>query len=408
MRIIFDARGVREQSDGLSNYVRHVLSWLLRTDQENHYTVLASPAMRDYLRAEHLEELSNSQVVVSRCPFMGPIQQLCMPARVRWLPQADLYHYPHFDLPIFAHPRSIVTIHDLNHLTMEGYFRSHKHLKRFYSARTTAMGVAKAKSVLAVSLATKAQLLATFPWLNAQKVVVIYEGPGETFAAPIDSGRVKEFRGKYHLGSERYLLYVGTDRPHKNLVRLLEAYAKVCRLGGGIQRLLLVGPLQAGGSVEQTILRLGLDSQVRRVGYLSDAELPLAYQVADAFAFCSLAEGFGIPLVEAMVSSVPIVTSNLSATAEVVADCAVLVDPYSIDSIAEGLKRLLSSEDLRHTLVARARLRMAQFSWEKAARRTLEVYQEVGGIFPVKKNSEGQNLQCALAKCDNPTEMARL
>ena len=378
MRILFDARGVRDQSDGLSNYVRHILSALLRIDGENEYVVLVGPTLMDEFSQGRWQARPNLRLVMTRCPFMGLAQQVQIPWLVGRLAPATLYHYPHFDMPLLAHPCSVVTIHDLNHVNFSAYFDSHKRLKQSYSFCTTALSVRRARHIFAVSQTTKTQLLVKFPWLDPQKISVTYEGPGAGFTTPPYPDRVAEFRRKFDLGEARYILYVGTDRTHKNLGRLLEAYQRLRQGGQVSQRLLLVGSLRQDGDVARMITQLGLAPFVRQLGHVADEELPLVYRVADAFAFCSLSEGFGIPLLEAMASEVPIVTSNFGAMAEVAGDGAQLVDPFSAASIAEGLHRVLTSETLRAELIAKGRKRSQRFCWEETARQTLAVYRKAG------------------------------
>ena len=378
MRILFDARGVREQSDGMSNYIRHLLAHLLRVDTENEYVVLAAPGFADTMRQAPWPAGRNARVIVTRAPFMGLAQQAQIPWLTRRLPSAALYHYPHFDLPLLAHPRTVVTIYDLNHVTFGTYFDSHKRLKRTYSLGTTALSLRRARHILTISQTTKDQILTRFPWIDPQKVSVTYLGVNEAFAARPDPTRMAQFRAKYRLGEARYILYVGIDRTHKNLGRLLEAYRCLRRGGRVTQPLLLVGSLRRDGETVQQIQRFGLESSVRQLGYVTDDELPLAYRVADVFAFCSLSEGFGMPLLEAMASGVPIVTSNVGAMSEVAAGSAVLVNPWSVDSIADGLFHVLSSDGLRRRLIADGMETVRRFAWEETARKTLEIYRRVG------------------------------
>jgi glycosyltransferase involved in cell wall biosynthesis len=151
------------------------------------------------------------------------------------------------------------------------------------------------------------------------------------------------------------------------------------RQGGCSHRLLLVGS-RGSPELQQRVAALGVSQSVSFLDYVADEELPLAYRAAEVFAFCSLSEGFGIPLLEAMASDVPIVTSNVGAMAEVAGAASMLVDPYSVRSIADGLGALIRSPVLRRELIAKGRRRLEQFSWDLTARQTLEVYQHVEGL----------------------------
>lgn len=377
MRILFDARAVQDRADGLSNYVRHTLTHLLRLDADNEYVILLGPALRDHLASVGLLERRNVRPVITSILFMSPYQQVSVPLLARHLPHASLFHYPHFDLPVLVHPRSLVTIHDLNHITFRDYFDSLRRVKRSYSAWATRLTVAKARHIITVSDTTKRELLRRFRWLDPEHVSVIGSGLNSAFQSSVDPDRIEAFRRKFHLGGDRYILYVGTHRAHKNLDRLFEAYGKLRRQSSFTHKLLLVGSSKAKEKLEQTIAAYGLNGSVLPLGYVAEEELPLAYRVADAFVFCSLSEGFGMPLLEAMASGLPIVTSNVGAMAEIAADSAVLVDPLSAEAIAEGLTRVLSCAGLRHDLIERGQRRVRTFTWEEAARKTLQVYEMV-------------------------------
>ena len=378
MKIVFDARGVQGWSDGLSNYVRHIVTALLKLDTANEYVVLLGPALQEHLAAAGVLERPNLRVVATDIPFMGVAQQLRIPRLIRGVaPDATLYHYPHFDMPLFAHPRSVMTVYDLNHISMSGYFDSLRTLKRIYSAGTTWLSLRKTRHIITISETSKQTLLSRFPWLSPSQVTVTYFGVSDRFLVPPDSSRIAAFRERFQLGREPFILYVGTQRPHKNLERLLAAYSRLRHASHLSHRLVLVGSPRQDEKLHRLVQAHALNGAVRHVGYLAEEELPLAYRAADALAFCSLSEGFGMPLLEAMASGVPIVTSDLGAMAEITGGSAVCVDPYSVESIAEGLHRILTSATLRQDLVAKGRERIRDFVWGEAARKTLEVYRRV-------------------------------
>ena len=382
MRILFDARGVQARSDGMSNYVRAILAGLLSADRETAYTILLTPAFRSELQAAGLLERSNVRAVETSIPFMGAAQQVWMPALVRRLGPSHVYHYPHFDLPTLAHPNSVVTIYDLNHINFPAYFGSQRRLKRWYSWVTTHASARRARHVITISEHTKRQLLERFTWLTPGDVTVTHFGVEARFLTPPAPERLRAFRQKFALGDARYLLYVGTHRPHKNLERVVKAYAQLRGRGEVTQQLLLVGSPGGSEAVPRLVRALRLEDAVRLIGYVPDEELPLVYRVADAFVFCSLSEGFGMPLLEAMASGVPVVSSAIGAMAEIAADSALLVDPYSIERIAEGMATLAQSDAARRAFAARGAERVQRFSWDDAVARTLGVYRAVAGDQP--------------------------
>lgn len=377
MRIVIDGRGVQGWSDGLSNYIRHVVVELLRLDVENEYVVLMGSALRKDLARASLLDRPNLCPVTTRIPFMGLRQHFLIPLLTHRLGGSSIYHYPHFDLPVLAHRRSVVTIYDLNHISFTGYFDSLPTLKRLYCFWNTWLTLRLARHVITISNTTKSELLKRFRWVDPQRVSVIYFGLNDAFRTEPDRARLEEFRRGYRLGHDRFLLYVGTHRPHKNVGRLLEAYERLVRERVMPQKLLLVGSPGEQDRLSRMVAARGLVERVVVLGYLPEADLPMAYRVADAFVFCSLSEGFGMPLLEAMASGVPIVTSNFGALAEVAGEAAVQVDPFSVEAMADGIAQVVASRALRQELVARGLQRVKNFTWEDTARRTLEVYANV-------------------------------
>jgi glycosyltransferase involved in cell wall biosynthesis len=174
-----------------------------------------------------------------------------------------------------------------------------------------------------------------------------------------------------------YLLYTGRLRPRKNLSRLIEAYRQV-RDQVAAPPLVLSGGLTAhAGELQAQAGRLGLAEHVIFAGYVPDDLLPALYRGATAFVYPSLYEGFALPVLEAMASGVPVVTSSTSATAEVAGEAALLVDPESTAEIASGLVRLLSDQALREDLARRGLARSSRFTWERTARETTGVYRGI-------------------------------
>lgn len=176
-----------------------------------------------------------------------------------------------------------------------------------------------------------------------------------------------------------YVLYVGSVEARKNLPRLLEAYAEL-RHWSDQWKLVIVGARRWRSSpVYETVQRLGLEPFVHFTGYVEEADLPALYNGASLFAFPSLYEGFGLPVLEAMACGTPIVTSNSSSLPEVAGDAALLVDPYDVSALANAMRRLLEDADLAAILRGRGLARVREFTWERTAKETVAVYERVLG-----------------------------
>jgi glycosyltransferase involved in cell wall biosynthesis len=235
----------------------------------------------------------------------------------------------------------------------------------------------QAHRILTVSEASKRDIIHFFN-VPPEKVVVVYNAIEERFAKTPSDEAIERVRERYQL-NHQFVLYVGNIKPHKNLVRLIEAFATLRRRQGFNElKLLIIGDeISKLPALRRAVHTQKLHKHVRFLGYLEDETLASLYRLASVFVFPSLYEGFGLPPLEAMASGTPVVTSNVSSMPEVTGDAAVLVDPYNVGSIVDGIARVLEdpalSAELRRKGIARAR----EFSWERSVKRTHRLYQEV-------------------------------
>lgn len=266
-------------------------------------------------------------------------------------------------------PPSVVTIHDL------GYFYfpdSHTWRQRMYLNWSTRWSTSVADKVIAVSEATATDVQ-KFYGTSAQKLAVIYEAATNPQPQP-SAQKIAETRRRYSL-DRPYAFYVGTIQPRKNLQRLMEAYAQLCKRRQANFELVLGG---GEGWMSQSLYELAdsISDQIHLLGYVNDADLPALMAGAEFFCLPSLFEGFGLPVLEAQHYGTPVMTANNSSLPEVAGDAAILVDPMDVDAIAQAMLRLSQDEDLRQRLIAAGHENVKRFSWEKAARETLAVLEE--------------------------------
>ncbi|HET9360065.1 MAG TPA: glycosyltransferase family 1 protein, partial [Vicinamibacterales bacterium] len=196
-----------------------------------------------------------------------------------------------------------------------------------------------------------------------------------TEPSPEHISRVRE---RYQL-DHQFVLYVGNIKPHKNLVRLIEAFSRLRQDHGDIKLLIIGDEISKLPALRRAVHSHKLRKHVRFLGYLKDDTLTVLYRLAAVFVFPSLYEGFGLPPLEAMASGTPVVTSNLSSLPEVTGDAAVLVDPYDVDSIEHGIRRVLDDPSLADDLRRKGLQRAREFSWERSVEETLRVYRDVAG-----------------------------
>jgi len=297
-------------------------------------------------------------------------EQTVVPFQVRRL-RPDVYHSPNYIVPVSLTCPIVVTVHDTAFLDR----RLHRTKSHLYLSALTAIAARKADRVICVSQHTLDQVRERFP-RAADRARLVGEGVNARFR-PSDDETVETFRATYGL-PDRYMLFVGTFEPRKNLRRLVQAYERAVRATGAPDHLALCGgPGWKNADAFEVIDRSPLRERIHVLGYLPEADLAAAYTGCSVFVYPSLEEGFGLPPVEAMACGAPVVTSRTSALPEVVGDAARLVDPLDVASIAEGIVAVISDRCVRDTLVSAGRARAAGMSWDAVAAQTIAVYAEV-------------------------------
>ncbi len=362
-----DARKV--QDFGIGTYIRNLVQSLVELDLENSYVLLTGPQGKEVLG--NLPE--NFRIVIERSPVYSMRELLALSWRLRRL-RLDLYHATHYVLPIATPSRVVVTIHDIIHLLYPQFLPNR--LAFIYAQRMMRRSLTRADRVIAVSENTKSDLMEYFE-TDGSTIEVIHNGVDETFRQKLSEADLD--RWLRQLGIRRpYLLFVGNPKPHKNLDRVIRAYARAVELAGFDAPLVCVGDRTAAQfKLRQRAEQLGIADRLYLLGHVAQEALPALYQGAALFLYPTLYEGFGLPVVEAMASGAPVLTSNTSALKEVAGGYAHLVDPLDGERMAKAIARLMTDDEYRQSLVEKGVARAADFRWELCARKTLEVYRSV-------------------------------
>ena len=369
MRIGIDARMLRYF--GIGEYIRNLIENLTKIDKENQYILFGKENDLEICKIN--QENFSFQVV--KAPLFSLSEQIVLPFEIK-KNRLDIFHTPHFNIPLFSSVKRVVTIHDLIPLIFPGVYTSWP--ARTYYRLMNAQAARRARKIIADSENTKRDLLKFFR-LPKERIEVIYGAVSERFK-PVNDVKSLEKIGKKFNITKKFLLYVGLRKPHKNLVSLIKVLEILRRKMDFDIQLVMVGKEDARFTqVEETAKELDLVEEVLSLGEVSNEDLVLLYNAAQVFVFPSLYEGFGLPPPEAMACGTPVISSNTSSLSEVLGDAAILIDPNDTNKWAEKIREVLTNENLRKELKQKGLERVKRFSWERAAQDTLRVYESLTG-----------------------------
>jgi glycosyltransferase involved in cell wall biosynthesis len=372
MLVGFDATTIRGHMSGVGYYTARLLERLTRVGGE------ANPI-------DHLVVFSNVPVPLASLPPRSSIydqarfgvravwMQAVLPSLLRRV-RPDVCHFTNFLAPRFADCPYVVTVHDMSLQIMPAY---HTLRKRLMTAGLMPEVVRRARLIIAPSESARediARLLG--PRVAPVEKIRVVPHAAEAEFRPQPEGAFSRLASGYGI-TRPYLLGVGTLEPRKNIARAVEAFARFVAPRFPEHSFYLVGELGwKYAEVLAAIERHGGGGRIRRLGYVPHADLPALYGHADLLVYPSLYEGFGFPVLEAMACGTPVLTSDCSSLREVAGGAAILVDPLSVEAIAEGMARGLRPGPDRNGLIARGLERAASFCWEKTTEATLAVYAE--------------------------------
>jgi len=307
--------------------------------------------------------------------ILAPIwNKFCWPPIELFIGKVDLFHSTNYILPPQRFGKSIITIHDLFFLIAPEY--ASKASVKLFKDQIKKYAL-RANKIIVVSESTKRdvqRLLGIAPG----KIAVIYEGAESGYRPLNKELALKEIKHKYKL-EHRFILFVGTLEPRKNLTNLIQAYSlfrnrrKDCR-----HKLVICGMKGwSARDIFETAERLKLKKEIIFTGYVPENDLPLFYNAADLFTFPSLYEGFGLPVLEAMACGTPVITSNTSSLPEIVGEAAIMINPTDVGALADAIDKVLGNESLRQEMRNKGLARTKLFSWEETTKATVRLYKEV-------------------------------
>jgi glycosyltransferase involved in cell wall biosynthesis len=374
VKIAIDIRRMTEF--GVGTYIRNVVRTLGRLDQQNPYFLIGSPA-----KMEEIGPLPpNFQPVPLHFPersikgfleFREALQKL----------NCDLVHIPNtFSVPRVLPCPYVMTVHDmLDHMARAGQQTGFWGACHFQLTKRVLRGAAR---IFAVSNFTRTEIEKHFD-IPSDRIEVVYNAIDERFLRGHATSADRDLIAQRYQVTYPFLLYAGRISPHKNVVRMIEAFSALKtelekdQLYPDLKLIIIGDDLSGNPDLRRTVIRSCVQNDVRFLGFIPIEVLRIFYDCAKIFVFPSLYEGFGLPPLEAMAHGTPVVTSNVSSLPEVVGNAAVLVNPENVFEIMRALHRVLTDKSLRERMKERGYQQATKFSWEISVRRILDVYRQV-------------------------------
>ena len=387
MRIGIDARFYGPIGKGLGRYTQEIVDNIIKMVDLSQVSVVV------FLSPENFNEFSishkNIKKIKIRMHWYSWQEQIFFPWFI-WREKLDLIHYPHFNVPVFTPCRFVVTIHDLI-LTHFPTTRATTHSPLVYYFKNLAyrfvikQAIKRSQKVITVSNFTKNDILEQFK-IPEEKIVVTYEGVANLHKGNDDSFSVKlnyqENNLVENVLKNDFLLYVGNAYPHKNLEFLLRVFKNIREIKPNL-RLVLIGKEDYFyNKLRNFALSINLlksnseDSPVVFADYVPDRQLLVFYQKASAYIFPSLYEGFGLPPLEAMAQSCPVISASTSSLPEILGQAALYFNPKEEEELKKRVLELLDNGSLRSELINKGKEQIKKYSWEECARQTFSVYEQ--------------------------------
>jgi glycosyltransferase involved in cell wall biosynthesis len=376
MRIGIDARVIRKYP-GLGRVCYNLIKEIAIIDKRNEYIIFGKHPSLNFLEGHRNFRYTDIDFPVLSARTLFLLQRIIKREGV------ELFYSPFQVTTIFPPCPMVITVHDMMDLFYPDAFSHHpfyiNYALRTYFRFVIPKSIRNATMITSVSESTKRDILKYFH-VPEDKVEVIHNGVEEKFSPVKDEHLLTMVKEKYNL-PDRFVLYLGSTKPYKNLDGTLEAFSKLKKknINSNNHIYLVIGGLRhfSSSDLEKKLRELGIENDFLNIGYISEEDLPSVYSRAEVFLFPSIWEGFGLPALEAMACGTPVVTSNTSSLPEVVGEAGIMVDPKDTTSIAEALYRILNNRAIRKELSGKGIKEAKKFSWRMAAEKLLKVFSAV-------------------------------
>jgi glycosyltransferase involved in cell wall biosynthesis len=369
MNIGIEARWITFEKTGFGNYALNLLRELSNLDSENQYYVYLN---REYENQEIFYKDNFTKIILRARPEI--YKHIHIPFHIHYKNRSiELFHFLYNAPSVVFNIPFVLTIHDV----------SYKHVPHMISIRNKLslslqlyINAKKAKRIITDSETSKKDIIRFFN-VNPENIEVIYLSVDNNFLIKRDEEKKLKISAKYDL-PEKYILYVGTFLPHKNLETLIIGFKELNQHYKLSHKLVLAGKKGRNyKKIENLLSQLKMNNDVKIIGFVPDEDLPYIYSLSDLFVFPSLYEGFGLPLLEAMASGVPVLASNSSCLPEIAGDAALYFNPKDSRDLNAKIVSILDNKILSKELISKGFNRVKHFSWKKMTEKTLMLYEDV-------------------------------
>lgn len=374
MKIGIEAQRIfRKKKHGMDIVAVELIRHLQQFDHVNEYVVF----VKEDEDPSVIQETKNFKIVSIPGGPYPYWEQVLLPREVE-KHQVELLHCTSNTAPLSVKVPLVVTVHDIIYLEKWNFTKgtAYQIVGNLYRRWNVPPVVKKAAKVITVSEFEKKRIREYFSTFR-EKIETVYNGVGDHFSPVTDRSVLESIRKKYTI-PENFVFYLGNTDPKKNMVGVMKAMSWLRKNNKlSFQLLMLDIDRDFLKKMAESIGDVDILKHISFCGYVPNRELPAIYSMARLFLYPSLRESFGIPILESMACSVPVVTSNTSSMPEVAGDAALLVDPFNPESIAEGILKVLISDSLRAELIEKGLRRSREFTWRNNAEKTLKLYENV-------------------------------
>ncbi|MFN8250914.1 MAG: glycosyltransferase family 1 protein [Ferruginibacter sp.] len=378
MKIGIEAQRIfRKKKHGMDMVALELIRELQQIDTVNEYIIFVAPDEDDQV----IREIANFKIVPLKGGSYPMWEQVALP-RAAAKYGCDILHCTSNTAPVFCKVPVVVTLHDIIYMEasawkiLTGKGSNYQKFGNVYRRLVVPAIMKKAKKIITVSNFEKDTISSYFNMKNDQRLVTVYNGVSTYFKPVTDTAQLRAVKEKYKL-PDLFFFFLGNTHPKKNTAGTLKAFSDFIRHTGSSAKLVMID--YDRNELEKLLAAIGDPSLISRIvltGYINNTDLPAIYSQCKLFLYPSLRESFGIPIIEAMASGAPVITSNTSSMPEVAGNAALIVDPYNTMAITDAMQKLCNDETMRQQLISEGLVQAAKFSWKHMAEDVLELYHQ--------------------------------